>query len=69
MSKAIYEIRVKGAVGPRVAATFEGLSISTETVLKGELTDQAALHGVLDWIRDLGLELVGVSRVENEPPG
>jgi hypothetical protein len=61
----VYEIRVKGTVGRAVAGEFEPLEASTQTLLRGALPDQAALHGVLDRIRDLGLELVDVHQVED----
>ena len=62
-----YEIRVAGHLSANWAARFEGLSmrheVEGETVLSGKL-DQAALHGVLIRIRDLGLKLVSVNPVE-----
>ncbi len=62
-----YEIRVAGHLSANWAARFEGLSMrhepEGETVLSGML-DQAALHGVLVRIRDLGLNLISVNRVE-----
>ena len=64
---ASYEIRVAGHLSENWAARFEGLSMrhepEGETVLSGSL-DQAALHGVLVRIRDLGLNLISVNRVE-----
>jgi hypothetical protein len=61
-----YEIRVVGHLSANWAARFEGLSMrhepEGETVLSGML-DQAALHGVLTKIRDLGLKLVSVNRI------
>jgi hypothetical protein len=64
-----YEIRVAGHLSANWAARFEGLSMrhepEGETVLSGSL-DQAALHGVLVRIRDLGLNLISVNRVEAE---
>jgi hypothetical protein len=61
-----YEIRVTGHLSVNWAAWFEGLSMrhepEGETVLSGTL-DQAALHGVLIRIRDLGLQLVSVNRI------
>jgi len=61
-----YEIRVAGHLSANWAARFEGLSMchepQGETVLSGML-DQAALHGVLVKIRDLGLNLISVNRV------
>jgi len=62
-----YEIRLQGQLGDRWAAWFEGLDLTTEgdgtTVLRGELADQAALHGLLHKVRDLGLPLVSVTRL------
>jgi hypothetical protein len=62
-----YEIRVAGHLSANWAARFEGLSMrhepEGETVLSGSL-DQAALHGVLVRIRDLGLNLISVNRVD-----
>ena len=63
----LYEVRVEGHLSANWAARFEGLSIrhepKGETVLSGML-DQAAMHGVFVKIRDLGLNLVSVNRVE-----
>ena len=65
----LYEIRVAGHLSERWAARFEGVSTrhepGGETVLSGRL-DQAALHGVLTMVRDLGLKLNSVKRVEEE---
>ena len=65
----LYEIRVAGHLSANWAARFEGLSIRHEpegdTVLTGSL-DQAALHGVFVKIRDLGIYLISVNRVEKE---
>jgi hypothetical protein len=62
-----YEIRVDGHLGTRWAAWFDGLAITGEedgtTVLRGSIVDQAALHGLLNKVRDLGLPLVSVTRV------
>lgn len=61
---AAYEIRVKGHLDGRWSEWFDGLEISNlengEAVLSGEVVDQAALHGVLIKVRDLGLPLVAV---------
>jgi hypothetical protein len=63
----MYEIRVAGHLSANWASRFEGLSMyhepKGETVLYG-LLDQAALHGVLILIRDMGLNLIAVNRVE-----
>ena len=62
----IYEIRIKGHLGDRWADRFEGMTFAHEsdgtTLLCGPLVDQAALHGLLNGIRDLGLVLVSVQQ-------
>jgi len=67
-----YEIRLKGRLEPRWAAWFDGLTLSHDvegtTVVEGLVADQAALHGLLQKVRDVGLPLVSVTRVEPEPP-
>lgn len=60
----IYEIRVKGHIDPRWSEWFSDLEITAldgnETLLSGALADQAALHGLLNRIRDLNLTLISV---------
>ena len=64
---ARYEIRLKGHLDTRWADRFEGLTITLDdngtTRLTGPLVDQAALHGVLRKVRDLGTPLLSVRRV------
>jgi hypothetical protein len=59
-----YEIRVEGRLEPRWVAWFDGMTLTPgadgTTVLLGDLADQAALHGVLGALRDLGLPLLSV---------
>ena len=67
---ASYEIRVRGRVTDSLLPHFEGLTARVEpveTVLFGKVQDQAALHGLLDRIESLGLELVEVRRFSSEP--
>ncbi len=68
----LYEIRLKGHLGSQWTDWFEGLTITLEdngdTLLTGPVIDQAALHGLLKKIRDLGMPLVSVSPVEPGPP-
>jgi hypothetical protein len=67
----IYQIRIKGHLGRQWAGRFEELSITLEadgtTLLTGPLVDQAALHGVLRTIRDLGLPLLSVNSMTAGP--
>jgi hypothetical protein len=64
---ARYEIRIKGHLDDRWAAWFDGLAITREangdTLLTGPVTDQAALHGLLRKVRDLGTPLLSVTRM------
>ena len=70
--EAGYEIRIKGHLGARWAASFDGLNLAREddgtTVLHGSIVDQSALHGVLQQIRDLGLPLLSVTRIDADQP-
>ncbi len=63
-----YEIRVKGHLDGRWAAWFDGLALSHgsdgTTVLRGPVVDQAALHGLLSRVRDLGLPLISLIQVD-----
>jgi hypothetical protein len=66
----VYQIRIKGHLGPRWTDWFGGMTITLEddgdTLLTGPVVDQAALHGMLRRVRDLGLPLISVTRVEFE---
>ena len=65
-----YEITVEGILAPRWSAWFDGMQLASDavgqTTITGPVADQAALHGLLARIRDLGLPLLAVRRVE--PP-
>ena len=62
-----YQIRLEGRLDTRWAEWFEGLSFTHEeggtTLLSGSVVDQAALHGLLKKVRDLGLPLISVTRL------
>lgn len=64
----LYEIRLKGHLDGRWADRFDGLAITLEengdTLLTGSMIDQAALHGLLKKVRDLGMPLVSVGPIE-----
>lgn len=68
-----YEIRVTNGLDQHWAAWFEGMQIRNEpggvTVITGEVADQAALHGVLAKVRDLGLPLISVHRTDAQHLG
>jgi len=65
-----YQIRIKGHLGRQWTDWFGGLAITLEdngdTLLTGSVTDQAALHGLLRTVRDLGMPLVSVTPVSFE---
>ena len=67
------EIRVKGQIDEHWSDWFDDLTIThtdqDETVLTGPLADQAALYGLMAKLRDLGLPLLSVNRVEPNPQG
>ena len=69
-----YEIRLQGRLDRRWSGWFDGLSLTTDTdgttVLCGPVVDQAALHGLLARLRDLGVPLISVTRIEPDdaPP-
>lgn len=64
----IYHIRLAGHLDPQWADWFDGLHVSLQpdgtTVLSGPVIDQAALHGLLKKVRDLGLPLISINQVE-----
>ncbi|NIV36120.1 MAG: hypothetical protein GWN58_43730 [Anaerolineae bacterium] len=69
--ESIYQITVKGKLDPQWSGWFDGLVIAPqeddETLIAGPVADQAALHGLLAKIRDLGLPLLFVERLEHTP--
>jgi hypothetical protein len=66
-SASLYCICVKGYLGPEWSEWFDGLTITHDengnTLLTGSIVDQAALYGILNTIRDLGMTLISVSRI------
>ena len=67
-----YEIRLRGRLDPRWATWFDGMALTTAddgtTTLRGPVTDQAALHGLLQKVRDLGLPLLSVTPLDADQP-
>ncbi len=67
----VYQIRIRGHLGAAWADWFEGLIITLteggDTLLTGPVVDQAALHGLLKKVRDLGMPLVSVCPLEHAP--
>jgi hypothetical protein len=67
-----YEIRVKGHLEARWAAWFDGLTLTTEsdgtTTIAGPVVDQAALHGLLQRLRDVAVPLVSVTQIHPDRP-
>jgi len=65
----VYQIRIKGHLSHQWTDWFEGLTITLEedgdTLLTGPVVDQAALHGLLKKVRDLGMPLVSVGPIES----
>ena len=63
-----YEIRVKGRLAPRWRAWFDGMTLTTEddgtTCIHGTVADQAALHGLLQKLRDVGIPLISLTPAE-----
>src|SRR5512136_1694459 len=68
----VYQIRIEGHLGSQWTDWFDGLTITLEedgdTLITGPVVDQAALHGLLKKVRDLGLPLISVNPVEPGPP-
>ena len=68
LQPTVYQIRIKGHLDSQWRDWFEGLTVTLEedgsTLLSGPLVDQAALHGLLKKVRDLGIPLISVNVVE-----
>ena len=68
--QAVYQIKVKGILDSKWSDWFDGFAITPldggETLLTGPVADQAALHGLLNKIRDIGLPLLSVNRMDTD---
>jgi hypothetical protein len=72
VAPASYVIRIKGMIGDPLLESFGDLDASikpAETILRGVITDQAELHGLLDRIQSLGLELIEIRQVQDRGEG
>ncbi|MCW2737516.1 hypothetical protein [Nocardioides sp.] len=67
-----YRIRIQGRLDPRWSSWFDGMTVTRDgdgaTVLRGPVDDQAALHGLIERVRDLGLTLLEVTHEAPQPP-
>lgn len=66
---SLYEVRLRGRLGPATLGAFEGFAVAagpTETVLRGDLDDRDGVSALLARIQDLGLELLGMRRLTPE---
>jgi len=71
-TRKVYRIVVRAEIGERFAAAFEGMDVRVaggRTIITGEVLDQSHLHGILDRIHALGLELVSLEPASEEPRG
>jgi hypothetical protein len=71
--RSYYEIKIRGCLDSSWSAWFDGLMLTAdcernETLISGEVPDQAALHGILIKVRNLGLPLIGMTREESRTP-
>ena len=64
MAGATYELRLRGPLSNRTIDTFQEMDMRLDTILSCVVVDQAALHGLLERIRDLGLELIDVHQID-----
>jgi hypothetical protein len=68
-SSGLYEIRISGHLDARWTVWFDGLTLTPDqdgtTLIRGVISDQAALHGVLQKLRDAGLPLLSVTQIDN----
>ena len=67
---AFYQIKAVGRLGTQWTDWFEGLSVECQgklTIISGRIVDQSALHGLLAKIRDLGMPIISVRRLDTDP--
>jgi hypothetical protein len=68
--RTLYQIRIKGSIDSQWREWFEGFSITLDedgnTLLTGQVVDQAALYGLLKKVRDLGMTLVSVVQIQSD---
>jgi hypothetical protein len=69
-SSGLYEIRVSGSLDARWTVWFDGMTLANDqdgtTLISGVVADQSALHGVLHRLRDAGLPLISVTRIDSK---